>query len=315
MHWVVVTDDYPPCDGGVATWTAWAADALSSVGTVSVYARARPGFSTTGPWRATPVRARSFTRFGPMALARATLPEARGADGVLCTTWNVARVLSWFVPVEVVAHGSDVVRPRSERHLQRTWRRCRGWAVSRHLVGVLAERGLHARCLPTPVPPGRREPLGDRWVFVARALEVKGGERFVRMVAKAGVRADVVGGGPALARWEDLARRLGARVRFHGRLSRTGVESVLDGAAAVFLLSHGALQEGLGLTLLEARRRGIPVVGTRSGGLPEAVGDGLVLDWTTPAHAALQVERWLVDAPRPVLEDPRSAFLSALGAT
>jgi glycosyltransferase involved in cell wall biosynthesis len=41
---------------------------------------------------------------------------------------------------------------------------------------------------------------------------------------------------------------------------------------------HGMGAEGLGLVLLEAAMMGIPSIGCRTGGVPEAVGPGLLLD-------------------------------------
>ncbi len=41
------------------------------------------------------------------------------------------------------------------------------------------------------------------------------------------------------------------------------------------ILIHPALMEGLGVSLLQAAAAGVPVVGTRAGGIPEAVEDGV----------------------------------------
>ena len=41
------------------------------------------------------------------------------------------------------------------------------------------------------------------------------------------------------------------------------------------LLIHPALMEGLGVSLLQAAAAGVPVVGTRAGGIPEAMTDGV----------------------------------------
>lgn len=313
MGWVILTDDFPPGAGGVATWTRWAAETLAIRGPVDVWCRDRPDLPDVAGVQVHGVRARSFARRGPLAVVLAAGRQLRSADGVLCTTWPMARVASRVVPVHVVGHGSDLVRPPAPALLNRVWTRCaRRWTVSEHLARVARSRGLAASVLPTPIAPGGRGPLGHRWVFVGRALTGKGGERFVRWVADAGVQADVVGDGPALAVWRSLAHRLGADVRFHGMLDRSDIERVLDDAAAVFLLSTRVASEGLGLTLLEARARGIPVVGARSGGIPEAVGcEGLVVE---PGATASDVVRWLATARRPVLDDPRPAFLTALGA-
>lgn len=51
-------------------------------------------------------------------------------------------------------------------------------------------------------------------------------------------------------------------------------EDLLDYLGHFRLLVHPALQEGLGLVLLEAQAAGVPVVAYRSGGVGEAVADG-----------------------------------------
>ena len=85
MRWVILTDDFPPGLGGIATWTAWAAAALRSVGAVEVFARARPGLVG-----AVAVGGRHFSRHGGRHLARAAFGELRRADAVLATTWPMA---------------------------------------------------------------------------------------------------------------------------------------------------------------------------------------------------------------------------------
>jgi glycosyltransferase involved in cell wall biosynthesis len=41
------------------------------------------------------------------------------------------------------------------------------------------------------------------------------------------------------------------------------------------LLIHPALMEGLGVSLLQAAAAGVPIVGTKTGGIPEIVQDGV----------------------------------------
>jgi glycosyltransferase involved in cell wall biosynthesis len=313
MRWVILTDDYPPAPGGIATWTRWAATTLATRHAVDVYCRARPGLVSGDGLAIHPVRARSFARRGPVALAWAARGALRDADGVLCTTWPVARVVRRWRPVHVVGHGGDLVRPRRPALLERVWPGCaHHWVVSEHLRSVAVSRGLDARVLPVPVVAEAPAGQGSRWVFVARALHGKGGDTFLRWVQEAGATGDVVGDGPALASWRRQAERHGLDVRFHGTRTRAEVATVLERARAVFLPSRRTLSEGLGLTLLEARSRGIRVVTTGHGGTREAAGrDGLVVPATT--HGAVVRDR-LATLPPPVWTDPRPAFLQALGA-
>ena len=123
-----------------------------------------------------------------------------------------------------------------------------------------------------------------RLLTVGRLVEVKGVEHGLRAVAVlAGelpaLRYEVVGDGPLRGDLEALAGELGiaARVEFTGGATH---EEVLGSYARshLFLLpsvrgADGA-EEGQGLALLEAQAAGLPVVASRSGGIPEGLRDG-----------------------------------------
>jgi glycosyltransferase involved in cell wall biosynthesis len=67
------------------------------------------------------------------------------------------------------------------------------------------------------------------------------------------------------------------------------------------LLVHPALDEGLGVVLLEASAAGVPIVAARAGGIPEAVRDGVNGLLVPPADAAALVEAVLRLAVSPAL--------------
>jgi glycosyltransferase involved in cell wall biosynthesis len=66
------------------------------------------------------------------------------------------------------------------------------------------------------------------------------------------------------------AKGLGRFVRFAG--FRTDMERVLP---CLDMLIHPAWMEGLGVSLLEAASCGVPIIGTRAGGIPEIVEEGV----------------------------------------
>jgi glycosyltransferase involved in cell wall biosynthesis len=155
--------------------------------------------------------------------------------------------------------------------------------MSEFLREQLAMRGYPGRVLPAPID-GQVDQVsspGRRWLYVARATPLKGGDRFIRLVNAADADGVVVGDGPELASWRRLAASLGARVEFLGALPHEQVLAEMDRADRLLLLPRadgdGTGAEGLGLVLLEAHARGISVVGCRTGGVPEAVGPGLIL--------------------------------------
>lgn len=317
MRWVILCDDFPPLDGGIATWTARVAGGLHASGhDVLVFARARAGLGMDEaggplPYEVVPVRGPSFGRLGGWWMAAAAWTRLRPGDGVVATTWNLAthlvRRLRWVgAPLHVAFHGSDLTRPPADpRGFRRVCRNAeRRWTMSAYLARLLEGRGFRADPLPIPVdvaPPSERSLPGrpEHWGFVGRATALKGGDRFVRLVAAAGVHGTVIGDGPALDAWRGLARRLGAadRLEFTGRLPHGEVLRRLADLDLALLLPRagpdGAGAEGLGLALIEAAAAGVATVGCCTGGVPEAVGGGLLLEDPDDVPASLSaIEGW-----------------------
>jgi len=110
---------------------------------------------------------------------------------------------------------------------------------------------------------------------VSNFRPVKRAEVVVRVFAAAcrdmPARLALIGDGPDLHKVRAEAERLGVsdKLVFLGQQERIG--ELLASADVFFLPS---LQESFGLAALEAMAAGVPVVGTRVGGLPELVGDG-----------------------------------------
>lgn len=116
---------------------------------------------------------------------------------------------------------------------------------------------------------------------VARLVEVKGTEYLIRAFAELAPRAPevelvIIGEGPLKGRLQALARSLGVggRVRLLGAQSHEQVMSWMRQAAMFVLPSvrtRTGRSEGLGMVLLEAAAAGVPLVGSRHGGIPEVV--------------------------------------------
>jgi len=132
--------------------------------------------------------------------------------------------------------------------------------------------------------PGRDEGVRQRLakdgeallVHVSNFRPVKRVGDVVRLFAKVRkahpARLVLVGDGPERSAAEEEARRLGVArdVTFLGE--RTEIECLLA-AADLFLLPSES--ESFGLAALEAMASGVPVIGTRTGGLPELVEHGV----------------------------------------
>jgi glycosyltransferase involved in cell wall biosynthesis len=101
-------------------------------------------------------------------------------------------------------------------------------------------------------------------------------------------------GGEALIRAEIQRLKLEERVRLLGFVAEELIPGLIADAAAVIAVG---LCEGFGLPALEALAMGRPVVASRTGALPEVVGElGLLCDPYSPADIASALTRVVGDA-------------------
>lgn len=119
---------------------------------------------------------------------------------------------------------------------------------------------------------------------VSRLVARKGHEYVLR--ALPGVRVEmpdvqyvIIGEGPQRSILEQRARELGleGQVRFLGFLSDEEIAQWYD-VCTLFIMTPEEIEgdvEGFGIVYLEAGAFGKPVIGTRTGGVPEAVHDGV----------------------------------------
>ncbi len=121
-------------------------------------------------------------------------------------------------------------------------------------------------------------------LHVARLVEVKGTEFLIRAFERlapqhAGVHLVIIGDGALRRSLQALVTslRLEHRVHFLGALAHAQVLAWMRKAAMLLLPSIRTATgrvEGLGMVMLEAAATGVPVIGSRIGGIPEAVIDG-----------------------------------------
>jgi N-acetyl-alpha-D-glucosaminyl L-malate synthase BshA len=174
----------------------------------------------------------------------------------------------------------------------------------------------------TAYPPTLEEQLGrDRRVLmhVSNFRPVKRVRDIVRIFAKVRERVPnsvlvMVGDGPERVNAEHEARKLGVQgaALFLGKIDAV---APLLASADLFLLPSD--RESFGLSALEALACGVPVVGSRAGGLPEVVEEGVtgalrtVGDVDAMAEAALEIltdqKRWL-DMSTAAAADARRRF-------
>ena len=201
------------------------------------------------------------------------------------------------LPVVITSHGTDLflldriglARPLARRVFARAHQVT---VISTPLVPRVTALGVPAeRVTVVPMPldaatfaagDGPRD--ADLLLFVGRLIERKGAEFAVRAVAELRQRGHklrllLVGDGPERAELERLAGTLGVRaaVAFAGMLPPAEVAPLYRRAAALVfpaVTDWKGEQEGFGMVLVEAMRSGLPIVATRSGGIPDVIADG-----------------------------------------
>jgi glycosyltransferase involved in cell wall biosynthesis len=193
--------------------------------------------------------------------------------------WRRPRTTLFVVLERVAAHWTDRIVTLTPRE------------IDEHLERGIGRRGQYA-VVPSGVPtaalrsaaPARAEAragLGlppDAYVIagVGRFVPIKGFDLLVAALADVVARVPaawvlLIGDGAERAALEAQARTLGVA----DRLRITGsVGDMIPLLAAADVLAAPSRNEGMGRVLVEAMALGLPVVGTRVGGIPDVIDDG-----------------------------------------
>ena len=175
----------------------------------------------------------------------------------------------------------------------------RAYAVAPHRVAIV-ENGIDlSRFRGVGGESVRRElAIGDAplIVCVSRLDAEKGGETLLRAVPHLarGAHLGFAGEGPRLAEWKELVARLGVADRVHFLGLRNDVEQLIAAANVVVVPSE--YEEAFGQVVVEGMASARPVVVTRSGAMPDLVGEaGIVVPKRDPVGIAAAVNRLLDD--------------------
>jgi teichuronic acid biosynthesis glycosyltransferase TuaC len=223
-----------------------------------------------------------------------SLPQ--GLTGVVCK-----RFLG--IPLVVTIHGSDVFglkRPWLKRANEGVMKYADACTVNsratERFVAEASQRG-DIQIIPMGVdleqfqkskdvgglsPPLRRE--AQTILFVGRLIDWKGVEFLIRAIPKVlgqnpHTRVLIIGSGPERGRLIDLAGRLNLRdaVEFKEQVPQkelVGYYSLADVFVLPSIRNEKGETEGLGVVLLEAMACGVPVIGSRVGGIPDIIKHG-----------------------------------------
>ena len=337
---LIVTRYFPPSRGGTEAYTFDLARGLAGRGReVVVLAPAAEGDRDFDESRGFEVvrcpsgRGR-WGRLKELLRAARKIRDRRKIELVIATTWSpaglVARFLRWSssLPYLVVAHGSEL-------YAHRPWNRLRGMVLAGAERVVANSEFTRRRLREIGVEPGKIvivPPAVNREKLAAGGDQSPGPEgdgsplllTVTRLAPKKGVdtvlsalplvrervgpvRYLVVGEGEDRPRLERLARELGLgdSVTLAGRVGDEELADAYRRCDLFLLVSReergGEDYEGFGIVLLEAAAAGKPVIAGRSGGIPEAVAEGvsgLLVDPGSPEETAEAVVSLLKDPER-----------------
>lgn len=242
-----------------------------------------------------------FIRAGRRALRR---ERAAFRPDLVHVHWWVPGGFSFWpsngagVPVVLTSHGTDLFLldrfPAARRVAGPIFRAAAEVTViSTPLVERVTRLGVPAdRVTVLPMPLSAAQ-LADpatgprnqgRLLFVGRLVERKGAEYAIRALAELrrwgrAVTLTLVGDGAERPRLEALAGELDVSeaVKFTGALSHDAVARHYRSASLLLMpavTDWKGEQEGFGMVLVEAMAAGLPIVATRSGGIPDVIRDG-----------------------------------------
>jgi glycosyltransferase involved in cell wall biosynthesis len=142
-------------------------------------------------------------------------------------------------------------------------------------LGLAGQAGLSRqlqnkiKVIPNGVRPSCGvEPVGSQVLYVGRLIRDKGvADLLLALKQIPEAEALIVGDGPDRERLESLAQ--GMRVTFTGRVMPSAIPDYMKQARILVLPSHRG--DGLPNVILEAMACGVPVVATRTAGIPDLV--------------------------------------------
>ncbi len=290
------------------------------------------------PFEVVRVRA-SYDTLSVKALGPVLARTRRPFDAAFHVQWPTAlatlpaRRLGRLRRIFVAAHGRELLFNPLPAPLGAPYERLRRsvlthadrlFPVSRYTGGLLERAGVSPErmtVLSNGADPDRFSPgdasalrarlgVADRRVVlsVCRLVPRKGLDTVIRALPRVAEAVPEVvyligGDGPDRPRLEALARETGVaeRVRFLGKIPDAELPDHFR-ACDVFVMPSRLDPphvEGFGLVFLEANACGKPVIGARTGGIPDAVADGETGLLVAPDDAA-----GLADAMTRVLADP-----------
>lgn len=115
-------------------------------------------------------------------------------------------------------------------------------------------------------------------LFVGRFVKIKGIEYLIKAMDGIEAKLIIVGKGPQEEALKEKAAPYGEKIMFMEAQNHNEL-SVIYSSSDIFVIPSitlpGGVTEGTPTVLIEAMASGIPVIGTRTGGIPEIIEDGI----------------------------------------
>jgi phosphatidylinositol alpha-1,6-mannosyltransferase len=306
---LIYSFDYPPNDGGISRlcyelarqWGAAGGDTL-------VLTQASPAQESPRPPQVREIRTTAQRPRREWESFR-TLVRQRSVP-VICGIWypeGLIATLARVRPRIILAHGTELM-PRPSQWRRTLWSRLQRWTLaSADLVIANSEytRRLALRMVPESnvvaislgvdvrrFSPGDRDAAKGRWGVagktvistVARLHEYKGHDTVLEALAAlprhnlSQLVYLIAGRGPDRPRLEARAKTLGVEsvVRWLGYVAEEELPALYLASDLFVLCTRESKHdvEGFGLAFLEAQACATPVIGTRTGGIPDAISEG-----------------------------------------
>jgi phosphatidylinositol alpha-1,6-mannosyltransferase len=292
---VLFSFDYPPLGGGISRLCSEIVDQSSVLQGVR--------FNVVSGTEARPWREIS---------AILKLMKTAKAPYCICGLWYPEGLIATLVGAKgrvILAHGSELL-PTRQWWRRALWAKLQRWVLSRadlvvansHYTAALVKAmAPQAEVLALPLAvdtqkfaPGKSElarqelNLPQKFIIttVTRLYEYKGIDTVFKAIAllpqdlKQQILYVIAGTGPDKGMLENLARELGIekQIQWLGFVEEKKLPFVYQAADIFVLCTRENIKsrevEGFGLVFLEAQASGTPTIGTRAGGIPDAVSEG-----------------------------------------
>lgn len=306
-HLLIFSYDYPPANGGIARLCQEIVDGMSArYASVTVLTRKKKGLSRPYNHGGEKVVALPSWRVlcEVCAIFYLLTLQNRKTTDVLCGLWHPEAalcLLAGLKRVHVLAHGTELLAG-SSRFRKKLWLPGYARVILKRVSNVIANsrytRSLALEVAPraavTALPPGvnldffrpMQQPKDSatlKLCTVSRVLPFKGHDLIAGAIAalpddiRPHIRWSIGGTGDGLPELEALVKTLGIGelTRFEGFIPDNKLPGFYNSHDCFILCTRqdpaSAEVEGFGLVFLEAQACGVPVIGTHTGGIPDAV--------------------------------------------